>query len=120
MHLYFNPDWYLYWPPPFHDDIIALFLDLDLDLRVLVCHFEYPEFLCIDQPLQGNHVGPVHAFEIIAFIDNFPHILPPAYRYGGQSTRALINLMRFCILTVPNRSDNDYLPFSAIFDQSIK
>ena len=60
-------------PPPFHDGIVALFLDLDLYLRILVCYLEYPEFLRIDKPLQGHHIAPVHAFEIITLIENFTH-----------------------------------------------
>ena len=60
-------------PPPFHNGIVPFLLDLDLDLTVLVRYFKYPEFLCIDKPLQGLQVGPVHAFEIVTFIENFPH-----------------------------------------------
>ena len=60
-------------PPPFYNGIVPLFLDLDLDLPVFVRYLEYPEFLCINEPLQGLQVGPVHAFEIVAFIENFPH-----------------------------------------------
>lgn len=64
----------LYRPPPLHHSIVTLFLDLDLDLRILVGYFEYPEFLCIDKPLQGQHIAPVHTFEIITLIGNFTHI----------------------------------------------
>lgn len=64
---------FLYRSPPLHDGIITLLLDLDLDLRILVCYLEYPEFLCIDKPLQGHHIAPVHSLEIISLIRNFTH-----------------------------------------------
>jgi hypothetical protein len=63
----------LHWPPSLHNDIVAFFLDLDLDPGILVRNVEYPEFLCIDHPLQGKHIGPVHAFEIVTLVEYFSH-----------------------------------------------
>ena len=109
----------LYRPPPLHDGILALFFDLHLDLGVLVCYFEYAEFLGIDKPLQGSHISPVHAFEIVTFIEYFPHFFSLPIRYDGQSTRALINLVRIRILTASNRPDTEYVAFSAFLWESL-
>jgi hypothetical protein len=110
---------FLYRPPPLHNGIVTLFLDLDFNFGILVRYFEYPEFLGIDQPLQGKHVGPVHAFEIVTFIKHFPHDFHSLLAIDGQSTRVLINLMRFRVLTASNRPDTEFIAFLAFLWESL-
>jgi hypothetical protein len=109
----------LYRPPPLYNGIVILFLDLDFNFGILVCYFEYPEFLGIDQSLQGKHVGPVHAFEIVTFIKHFPHDFHSLLAIDGQSTRVLINLMRFRVLTASNRPDTEFIAFLAFLWESL-
>ena len=68
-----SEEWFLHRPPSLYNGVVALFLDLDFNFGILVCYFEYPGFFGIDQPLQGQHISPVHAFEIVTLIEDFTH-----------------------------------------------
>jgi hypothetical protein len=94
MSAEFRKGVYLNRPPSFHNDIVTLFPDFDLDLRVLVSHLENARLFAVDKPLQGEHVGPVHTLEIISFVQYFSHRTPLPSRYAGQLTGTLINLVR--------------------------
>jgi len=67
-----------HWPEPLDNDIRqALLFYLDLDRGLLVLDLVDTELLCIDKPLQGNHVSSVHPLEIVPIIRDFYHCTPP-------------------------------------------